>query len=110
MFNRRQKRLAMLQNIQTTSKTSLKLQCLQLAKGNVKEARELYDYLAEDIASLPDFDPVKPTFLESTKETANGIFEWLKENKDMLAEGYDFIRGIVSKRSAAPKQPLPPIN
>lgn len=110
MFNRRQKKLAMLQNLQATSKTSLKLQCLQLAKGNVKEAKELYDYLAEDIASLPDFDPVRPTFLESAKSTADGVLQWIKNNKDTLAEGYDFIRGIASKRAAAPKQPLPPIN
>lgn len=110
MFNRHKYRLTMLQNMQVTSKTSLKFQCLQLAKGNVKEARELYDYLAEDIVSLPDFDPVKPTFLESAKGTADGVLQWIRENKDTLAEGYDFIRGIVSKRSAAPKQPLPPIN
>ena len=99
----------MLNNVQPTSKTSLRLQCLAISKGNVKEAGELYDYLAKDI-DLPDFDPVKPTFLESAKTTADGVLAWVRENKDTLAEGYDFIRGIVSKRAATPKQPLPPIN
>ena len=97
----------MISNIQVTSKTSLKLICLQFAKGNIKEADELYEYLARDI-KLPDFDPVKPTFLESTRDTANGVLQWIKENKDTLSEGYDFIRGITSKR--VPKDPLPPIN
>lgn len=100
----------MLQQLQPTSKTSLKMQCLTLSRGNIKEAQELYDYLASGIESLPDFDPVKPTFLESTKQTADGVLAWVRENKDTLAEGYDFIRGIVSKRAASPKQPLPPIN
>jgi len=98
----------MLNNVQPTSKTSLKLQCLQLAKGNVKEAQELYEYLTADI-NLPDFEPVQPSFLESTKDTANGFLEWFRENKDTLAEGYDFIRGLIGKR-AVPKEPLPPIN
>ena len=110
MFNRRKQRLAMLQQVQPTSKTSLKMQCLMLTRGDIKAAQELYDYLAADIASLPDFDPVKPTILEQTKDTANGILDWFSEHKDTLAEGYDFIRGIVSKRAATPKQPLPNIN
>lgn len=110
MFNRRKQRLAMLQQVRPTSKTSLKLQCLTLSRGDIKEAQELYDYLASDIESLPDFDPVKPTFLESTKQTADGILGWIKENKDTLGDAYDFIRGIVSKRAVSPKQPLPPIN
>ena len=97
----------MMQNIQPTSKTSLKFQCLRLAEGKIREAQELYDYLAADI-NLPDFDPVKPTFLESTKDTANGILDWFKEHKDTIAEGYDFIRGFIAKKT--PKEPLPPIN
>ena len=113
MFNRRKRLLAMLQNIQPTSKTTLKLQCLQLAKGNIKEAQELYDYLAAGIESLPDFDPVKPTFIESAKDTADGVLAWFKENGDTIGEGIDFIKGLISKRNAGPatpKAPLPPIN
>ena len=97
----------MIQSIQPTSKTSLKLQCLQLSGGNLKEANELYDYLAAGI-DLPDFDPVKPTIFEQTKDTANGILDWFDEHKETIAEGYDFIKGFISKK--VPKQPLPPIN
>ena len=97
----------MLNDIQPTSKTSLKMTCLRIAQGNLKEATALYDFLAADI-TLPDFDPVKPTFLEQTRDTANGILGWLKENRDTLAEGYDFIKGILSRQT--PNEPLPPIN
>lgn len=112
MFNRRKRLLAMLDNIQPTSKTSLKMQCLQLSKGNVKDAAELYDYLTAGIDTLPDFDPVKPTFLQSTKIAADGILNWVKENKEPISEGIDFIKGIISKRAAATsaKAPLTPIN
>lgn len=102
----------MLENIQPTSKTSLKLQCLQLSKGNIKDATELYDYLTAGLETLPDFDPVKPTWLESTKNTADGILKWVGDNRDTLSEGINFIKGLISKRNAgqAAKAPLPPIN
>lgn len=106
MFDRK-KRLAMLQNMQATSKTSLKFQCLKVADGNIKEAQELYDYLTADI-ELPDFDPIKPTFLQSTKEAADGFISWFRENKDAIVEGYDFIRGLIPNKT--PQKPLPPIN
>ena len=95
-------------NIQITSKTSLKTACLQIAKGNIKEASEMYEFLSSDI-NLPDFDPVEPTFFESTKNTADGILKWFGENKDTLAEGYEFIRGLIKSR-AVQKGPLPNIN
>ena len=99
----------MIQNIQATSKASLKLQCLYIAKGNIKDAEELYDFFAKDMESLPDYDPVKPTFLDNTKDTVNGLMSWFKENQDTLAQAYDFIRGI-TRKPTLPKEPLPPIN
>jgi hypothetical protein len=107
MFDRK-KRLAMLDTVQPTSKSSLKLQCLNIAKGDIKEAKELYEYLSADI-DLPDFDPVKPTFLQSTKNAADGILGWIKENKDALIEGYEFIKGFRPGKPS-PGAPLPPIN
>ena len=109
MFNRR-KRLDMLQNLQMTSKASLKMQCLYIAKGNIKEAQELYDYLSKDMDALPDYEPVKPTFLDNTKDTVNGMMSWFKENQDTLSQVYDFIRGLIQKTPPVPKEPLPPIN
>lgn len=109
MFNRR-KRLEMLQSIQVTSKAALKMRCLYIAKGNIREATELYDFLVKDMQDLPDFEPVKPTFIDTTKETVNGLLSWFKENQDTIAQGYDFIRGIIKKTPSVPAEPLPPIN
>ena len=102
------RRLKMMQGIKATSKASWKLQCLYASNGNIKQAKELYDFFASDIESLPDYDPVKPTFLENTKETVSGLLGWVKENQDTLAQGYDFIRNFIHKKPNS--APLPPIN
>jgi hypothetical protein len=104
------------QGLQATSKTSLKLQCLFCAKGDLKEAKELYDFFAADMPNLPDQDPVPPTWMDNTKETVNGILGWVRENQDTLAQAYDFVRGIVQRKPMVPPSgvedaaSLPPIN
>lgn len=105
------------QGIKATSKNSLKWQCLYCAKGDLKEAKELYDFLASDMPDLPDFDPVPPTWQQNTAQTVNGIMAWMKENQGTLAQAYDFLVGIIKNRGippttppAAPSVELPPIN
>ena len=104
------------QGLRATSKSSLKLQCLFCAKGDLKEAKELYDFLASDMPDLPDQDPVPLTWQQNTAQTVNGIMGWLKDNQGTLAQAYDFIQGIIKKRGAAAAAesaasvPLPPIN
>ena len=115
--NKKRRRLEMAQQgIKPTSKNSLKWQCLYCAKGDLKEARELYDFLAGDLPDLPDFDPVPPTWQQSTLQTVNGVMDWVRDHQDTLAQAYDFIRDIAGRRRgvAAPEAPvaqaLPPIN
>ena len=114
MWNKKkQRRLEMIQGIRATSKSSLKLQCLYACNGNIKAAKELYDFFASDIAALPDYDPVKPSWLDNTKETVTGLMGWLKENQDTLAQGYEFVRSVIQRKGlpAPPAgEPLPPIN
>lgn len=121
MFNygKKKRRMQMVQQgIRATSKSSLKLQCLFCAKGDLKEAKELYDFFAGDMPDLPDHDPVPLTWQQNTAQTVNGIMGWLKENQGTLAQAYDFIQGIIKKRGAAAAAaevteavaPLPPIN
>ena len=105
------------QGLRATSKSSLKLQCLFCAKGDLKEAKELYDFFASDMPNLPDQDPVPPTWQQSTAQTVNGVLDWLKDNGPALQQGYEYIRQIVANRGAvpAPEPPaptvdLPPIN
>ena len=101
-----------MQGLQATSKSSLKLQCLFAAKGDLKEAKELYEFFASDLTDLPDHDPVKPTWMDNTKDAVNGLMSWFRDNQDTIAQGYDFIRGIVNRSPSAGEPPmaLPPIN
>ena len=107
------------QGLRATSKSSLKLQCLFCAKGDLKEAKELYDFFAADMPDLPDQDPVPLTWQQNTVQTVNGIMAWAKENQSTLAQAYDFLRGIFNKTTTPPTtapsglpagNPLPPIN
>ena len=102
----------MLKGLTATSKSSLKLQCLFAAKGDLKEAKELYEFFASDLVNLPDNDPVQPTWVDNTKEVVTGLFSWVRENQDTLAQGFDFVRGIVGRGNAVaePVAELPPIN
>lgn len=112
----KKKRLEMIQAIRPTSKATLKIQCLFACKGNIEESAKLYDYFARDMPELPDYDPVQPTWMDNTKETVTSLMGWFKENQDVVAQGYDFIRGIIQSRSLPPVSPpaeaapLPPIN
>lgn len=101
MFNygKKKRRMQMVQQgLRATSKSSLKLQCLFCAKGDLKEAKELYDFFAGDMPDLPDQDPVPLTWQQHTAQTVNGIMGWLKENQGTLAQAYDFIEGIIKRR------------
>ena len=113
-FGRQKKRRLNMaqQGIMATSKTSLKMQCLFCAKGDLKEAKELYDFLAADMPNLPETDPIPPTWVDNTKNTVNGLMSWFKENQDTLAQGYDFIQSVIQKRKATvvDNPPLPNIN
>ena len=106
-FNNNKKRLEMIQAIRPTSKASLKMQCLMIGK-NVEEANKLYDYFAKDMTDLPDFDPVQPTLMQNTKQTAKDLMAWASENKDTLAQAYEFFRGIIQNRSLPPLAPEAP--
>ena len=107
-------KLEMIQAIRPTSKATLKMQCLFACKGDIEESGRLYDYFAKDMPELPDYDPVPPTWIDNTKNMANGIVGWLGENKDTLAQAYDFIRQVIVNKGAlpmtAPTESLPPIN
>ena len=102
------KKLEMVQAIRPTSKATLKIQCLFACKGDINEAGRLYDYFAKDMPELPDYDPIQPTWVDNTKQTVNGLMGWIGENKDTLAQAYDFIRGIVQSRQLPPLTPEAP--
>lgn len=78
------------------------MQCLFASKGDIEEARNLYNFFAEDIATLPDYDPAPQTWVDTTKETARSFFSWLKENQGTIAQGYEMVRQMTGGK-------LPPL-
>lgn len=87
-------------NIVPTSKFDLKMQCIAIARGNVDEAEKLYNFLAGDIA-IPDVTAPAPTIMQQIKETAGGLFGFVKENQGDFIQAYNYIQAI---RNGAPIQ------
>jgi len=111
----------MIRMIQPTSKMSISQQCLVIAKGDIEEARKLRDYFADVIEELPTVDQPEPTWMDSTKNTLNGILSWGGEHQKGLLQVYEIIRGMTGNRlppltipgmaaEAPAAAPLPPIN
>jgi len=88
----------MIADYRPTSKSSLKQFCLMTARGDVKQASELYDFMIKDMEDLPAFDPVPPTWVDNTKQAVGGFFDFIKENKEGFGQVYDIIRGIAAAR------------
>lgn len=112
-FNREEKRKKMefIQTFRPTSKVQLKQVCNWFYKGDIKKAREMYDFYAEGL-DLPDNDPVPPTWIDHAKS----IFGWAKDNQNDIVQCYQFIQSIIRNKGAiVPDIPtntesLPPIN
>ena len=107
----------MISTIRPTSKATLKMQCLMVCKGNIDEALKLYDFFVRDMPNLPDFDPIPPTWMDNTKDMANGIIGWLKENGGTIQQAYAMVQQIIANKGALPitpetpaAEPLPNIN
>jgi hypothetical protein len=98
--------------IKPTSKAALKRECLYLCNLNVEKAEKMYDFLVKGMDGIPDVEPETRPFIQNFGEQASGVFGWLRENKDMLGEAADFIKGILASRKGGtpPSAPLPPIN
>jgi hypothetical protein len=99
--------------INPSSKVSLKLSCLASCKGDVEQATKLYNFLADGIESIPDFDTPTPSTFEQIKQGASQIFKFVKENRQEIVQGYNFIQSLRSGQSIAeeplPTQEIPPL-
>ena len=101
--------------IKPTSKAALKQQCLYLSHLNVEEAEKMYDFLIKDMEELPALEPASRSFLQNFGDQANGVVAWIRDNKDVIDQGVDIIRGVISSRkggaaAAAAAESLPIIN
>lgn len=122
IFDNKKKKMAnyanAMQNFRPTSKYALKHFCLTATGLDMDEAQKLYAFLSEGLDSLPDFDPLPPSFMEKTKSTLSDIFGLIKEHEEELGRGYSILQALLAKKGtvlpdlggAAPVEPLPPIN
>lgn len=94
--------------IKPTSKSALKQQCLYMARMDVEKAEKMYDFLIRDMEELPAIDPAQKSFIENMGGQVSGVFQWIRENQDMLSQGLEMVKSIIAKRKGVP--PLPPIN
>lgn len=112
-FNSEEKRKKMefIQTFRPTSKIQLKQVCNWYHNGDLKKAKEMYDFYAEGL-DLPDNDPVPPTWFDQAKSFVG----WAKENQGEIAQAYEFVRSIITNKGKLPAlgidsgEALPPIN
>ena len=107
--------MEMIGALRPTSKMALKQQCILIARGDIKDAMELYHFLIDDMGELPDTDPVPPSWFDNLEGTLDRIFGWVDQTKDTLSQGAEIVRGIAAKRrgaipSAPTEEALPDIN
>ena len=113
-FNKeRKKKMEFIQNYVPTSKAQLLQVAMWYHKGDVHKAQEMVDFYTKNM-SLPDFDPIAPTFMQQLKGSASEIYGWIKDNQEDIVQGYQFIQGIIKNKGAIIPEttgsPLPPIN
>jgi hypothetical protein len=99
--------------INPSSKISLKMSCLASCKGDIEQASKLYNFLIEGIENIPDMDMPQQTAFEQIKQGTNQVLSWIKENKNELAQGYNFIQSIRNgtpmETQVAPVTEIPPL-
>lgn len=107
--------LKMITEMNFTSKTKIKQYAILLAKGDIKYASEIYDFLIKDLDELPAEDPAPATTMDRIKDTVTGGVSWLKENEDTLVNTFEHIRGLIQNvrgggKPVSTAAPLKPIN
>ena len=99
----------MIQAIRPTSKSSLKMQCLLVANGDIDKAERLYDFMAKGLDDLPTFDPVQPTTMQQIKDGAMQTFSWINDNQEQVMNWVGIVRDLFGKSNATPAPSTPPI-
>lgn len=80
--------------IDPSSKMALRMTCLQQANGDVKKAKELYDYLSEGMENMPEYPVQQPSFMQQAQQTVGSLFGWVKENQNDLVQAWNFVQSM----------------
>lgn len=102
-FNKkeRKKKMEFIQNYVPTSKAQLLQVAMYYNKGDLAKAQEMFDFYNKNL-SLPDFDPVQPTFVQQMKGGMAELYSWIKDNQSDIVNGYQFIQNIIKNKGAIP--------
>jgi hypothetical protein len=87
--------------INPSSKMSLKMTCLASCKGDIDQAMKLYNFLADGVESMPDFDIPRPSVFDQLKESAGQVYGWVRDNKDDLMQAVEYIQSMRNGASTA---------
>ena len=102
-----------IQNYIPTSKAQLLQVAMFYNNGDMQKAQEMFDFYNKNL-TLPDFDPITPTFMQQVRSNATDLFTWIKENQGDLVNGYQFLQTLISNKGVIPppppSEPLEPIN
>lgn len=88
------------------------MSCLQQSGGDVKKAKELFDFLSEGMETMPEYPIQQPSFLQQAQQTVGGLFGWVKENQNDLMNTWNFIqtmRGGGAPSATPPATEIPPL-
>lgn len=92
--------------ISCTSKEALLKSCFIVYEGDVKKAKETYEYFANNL-ELPEKDPAPKSLMDKTQEFIDGISGIYEKNKDGIVQGWQLIQSMRGKASAAPATSAP---
>jgi DNA gyrase/topoisomerase IV subunit B len=97
--------------IQTTSKDTLKRTALFACGGDVKAAKEIYDFFVQDMPNMPDYDIMPPSFMDQAKSTIGSVLGWVDENQDKLVGYWNIIQQMRGGGNITPPSStsIPPI-
>lgn len=118
-FNNEEKRKRMdfIQSFVPTSKAQLIQVSMWYHRGDIEKAQEMVDFYTKNMPNLPDQDPQPLTFMQQAKDSAKGLFGWIKENQNDIMNGYNFIQTLIQNRgviqnvgSEVVEEALEPIN
>ena len=111
-------KMEFIQHYVPTSKAQLLQVAMYYHGGDMQKAQEMFDFYNKNL-QLPDFDPVEPSFMQQFKQTAGGLFDWIKTNQSDLVTGYQYIQQLIQNHGVLPPivsdtepaaEPLPEIN
>ena len=86
------------------------MSCLMACDNNIEEAERLYNFVADGLENLPDFDPVKPSTMDQIRGGANELFGWIGAHKEDILQGWQFLQAMRGKALPVPPASAPPAN